>query len=180
MGTPVAQAHWKHAAKAYFESTHPGSEWTKEEEAKSGEYFKAFVEPYAAFAQQAIKRVLENPLTEPSKASRSSRLMPFATTLLAALGAPLLGVLPTLGLMLGIWGTWRLARQSAIKAYPFVFWGFIPTAFVGTLLAIMPYVEALKIADKADSRNVGLCLLGFAITLAGVGYGCEYSKRDKR
>ena len=179
MGTPVAQAHWRHAAKAYFESAHPGTEWTKEEEAKSREYFKALVEPYAAFAKQAIKQVLENPLTEQCKIPLWSRFLPFGAVLLAALGARFLGVLPTLGLLLGFWGTWWLARQNAIKPYPFVLWGFVPTAVAGTLFTNIPYVEVLKIADKADLRNVGLGLLGIAATVGAVGVGCEYSKRDK-
>ena len=77
-------------------------------------------------------------------------------------------------------GTWKLWTQKAVRAYPYVYWVFIPTSIAGILLTILPYVEFLKITDKTDPRNVGIGLLLAAVSAAGVGYGLEYTKRDAR
>lgn len=179
MSTAVAQAHWMHAAKAHFDSVHSGVSWTTNEEANTLEYYKVCVEPYAKFSEEATRQVLESAPGEASKVPRWSRLLPFAIPILATLASPVLGVLPTLGILLGSWITWWLAKQNAIKPYPVVYWTVIMSLPTGTLVIALPYIAVLDITEKSVFLWVGPFLLAAAVTAAAVGYNLYYAKHDK-
>ena len=179
MSTAVAQAHWMHAAKAHFESLHPASDWTKDEEKSGLEYFRLCVEPYARFSEEGIRQSLESVPTDTRNDSRWSRSLPFAIPILAASLSPLLGVLSTLGIFAGIWGTWWLAKQDAIKPYPLVDWAIRISLPMGTLITAVPFVKVFNITAGGNFLVFGPLLLAVALTSTGVGYSLHYSKRDK-
>jgi hypothetical protein len=179
LSTAVARAHWLHAAKAHFESAHPGSAWTKDEEARSQDYFRDCIEPYAGFAEEATRHVLEGVSADSARPSRWSRAMPFAVPVAAALASPLLGVVPTLALMAGVAATTWLVRQPAVVPYPAVLWSVWLGGLGGTVVTVFPYTQSLTVTDKSVFLTVGLFLLAGALTAAFVGYNLYYAKRDK-
>jgi hypothetical protein len=173
----VAQPHWLHASKAYFEASKGGAGWTKEEEARAYEYYKACVSPYLPIAQAATTTAIE-----PAKVEHKANWRwPLALIFAAICAGALFGWFPATLLASGAFVTWWLARQPSVSAYPFVFWTFILLAVGGTLAFSAPFVHLLKIpeAEGAELRAGGIAALVGALAMAGVGYGIDYAERRK-
>jgi hypothetical protein len=171
LSVSVAQAHWMHAAKAYFEGIHPGNDWTKDEEARGLSYFKAFVEPYAGIAEQATQRLLDAaPPVDPA-GGEGRWLLALLVCMVSAVGLAVgFGLVPALSLVGGGFMTWWFARQPWVRDYPLIYWLFVVSAASGTLLIALPYVSWLQVTDRADPRNVGLGFITFALGTALAGY----------
>ncbi|MFA5265693.1 MAG: hypothetical protein WC378_17880 [Opitutaceae bacterium] len=171
LSVSVAQAHWMHAAKAYFEANHPGGGWTRDEEERGIEYFKAFVEPYSGIGEHATKRLLDAAPQPKPDGDDPRRLLTLLVCAFMAVGLAVgLGLVAALCLVGGSFMTWWFARQKWVTDYRLIFWLFIVGAVSGTLLVALPYVGWLHVADKADPRNVGLGFITFALGTALAGY----------
>ncbi len=168
LSTVVAQAHWAHAAKAYFEASHPGTTWTTDEEKSSAEYYRECVEPYRQMAEAAAKAVLE----PTNKAGDESRTVAASAAFAAILAAGLsryFGIVAVSGLALGGWILWWVGRRAEIANYQAIAAGWYASGIIAIIAFLFPGIR---------SPEIGVAFLIAAVGIYFVGYGIERSKRD--
>ncbi len=166
----VAQAHWQHAARAYYEAQQNGHEWNTAQEELSLKYFDQCVQPHIAIAQEAADTVFGSTDYSERTGAEVNLIFIFLIVTLAALLTTAIGLFATLLICVGGCSAWWIAQQSFLNEKPLLKWVSAPSWFLGVAMLSTHFIKWIDVLVARAFTPFALCFLGVAVTAICTAY----------